>query len=735
MAWQSIILLLLVYACYVVRTIQEPCRFQESELSASCIPCNKSEWLEMVKPPAGEEEITDAEKTCFNNDPVKVGPNNDPTTDVPILISAGQYRITANHGPTGFLVRKEPFFRYAYIDNTTTSAGASGGGAEEKYLDLNEVKKYYRRYDHAGNFMDADFQMLEWPGATADVMNAYLNSNNDKFGGKCEGTNTHDVTCKQQKQWMLDFERDNGKILHYPCNKGAGTNIAVVASIIKTDYSKLNPFVESAQKIWLAHGNKTFFDSYIQPLYAPQYVLEEMARAEGFLCKMDEIDCDGNPQNNWCVDRCMALYNESDCYLPRNGSSFSTNEIYTFGDLRVVHDFTFTRDRLILGMKCGIMIVSGWASDLLTFKSAYLKSETELGHNLFPGPINEVSASTCCTSPKLCGSGLGGLVAAYSFDRNRLAEEDKFLYVSFDLGDTFEKRIVTSSFSPINLIKGLFKLYDRWHDYYEILHNPDHHDLRDEENDELLKNLRGKPTWHTSTTEEKEKLFSIGTRSGKKKASLKKIVQILEERVPKRRARLGRKDNEDLTPEWANSIFHKRRKDYEWSDTWTDENCDNNVDCVAKFENDRAVEWLLKDADIHVKTPRRNENEAFCKEIVSMIALPEEKHIMALCEIGYDKVYVNSGSGISSGPNQANPILDQDFGYFALFNFPIKVSFFIAILILLEINQACNFIGAKGICNTYFFLLYFIGKCTFDLRIPCFSTYIHVQVLKEYDKS
>ncbi len=267
-------------------------------------------------------------------------------------------------------------------------------------------------------------------------------------------------------------------------------------------------------------------------------------------------------------------------------------------------------------------------------------------------------------------------MAAYSFNRFRMTEEDKFLYVSFDLGDSFEKRIVTSSFSPINLIKGLFKLYDRWHDYYEILHNPDYNDLRDEEGDELLKNLRGKPNWHTGTTEEKEKLFSIGSSTGKKQASLRKIVEIFEDRVPKRRARLGRKENEDLTPEWANSIFHKRRKAKLWSDTWTDENCDNNVDCIAKFENDRAVEWLLKDADIHIKTPRRDENEPFCKEIVSMIALPEEKHIMALCEIGYEKVDVNIVAGTAAVQNQTtNPVLDEDFGYFALFNFPIKVSF------------------------------------------------------------
>jgi len=141
----------------------------------------------------------------------------------------------------------------------------------------------------------------------------------------------------------------------------------------------------------------------------------------------------------------------------------------------------------------------------------------------------------------------------------------------------------------------------------------------------------------------------------------------------------GGPDSEDHTPEWANVIFNKRREDKGWKKGWTDDNCDADSECKKKFENDKAIQWLFNGSDvpINVKTPKRDENEPFCRDVVSILVLPEKKHVMALCEIKYQK---------SDTPSPSNPTDPPDVNYFALYTYAIKVRFAIAKNIIL-----CNY--------------------------------------------
>lgn len=600
--------------------VTEPCVLKHTDLSPACPPCNKENWLDMVK---NNEQISNAEKSCYNNDPItKYYISEESISDGSSVVATGEYKITNNHGPREFLLRKEPFFRFAFLSQSPTSP-TPPPAVDDAYFDLNRVKKYFKRKDSTGADLDADFQLLEWPGATAEQMHSKLNKNDKDAGHSSCDLYSNTIDCKD-RQWMLQFERYNGKILYYACNAEDGTSIAAIGSLLKINETEVQKEKDSIQKLWLVHGNESVFHHYVQPLYVPQYVLEKMAKSEGTRCTKDE-------------------------YL---------------WDLRTVKDFTFTRNRLILGMKCGILSIKNLASNNLTgsFEVASLWSETGLGYNLFPEEINKVSSTTCCFGPVVCGTD-GGIVAAYSFNQTKQSDENKFIYVSFNFGDTFEKKIIASQHSPINLIKAMYKLYSRWHDYYEILHNPDDDDLEDDEDDGdgLLKNLRAKVSWHSSTTEDREKQFSFGTAKGKKMATLKKIVKILEHRVPKRRMRRGNEDI-DVTPEWVNAILKKIHKENNWLESWNEENCTDPKKC----EVDKAVEWLLGEGGIHIMTPTRSQNEPFCKEITSMLLVAEERLILALCQVGYEEV----GSAAAPAPP---PSSSPDSGYFAIYKFPIKV--------------------------------------------------------------
>lgn len=578
---------------------------EDVDLSASCHPCRNSDWLDLV---TSKDSIVRSDKACYNNNPITG--YEDKTSHGTTEVAIGKYRISTRgdlHATQGFIIRKQGFFRYAVEiggnSSRNSSSGSSSGGANpEDFLDLDNMKKYYER----NGTVDADFQILEWPGRTySEEKAAKEKTLVDKRPARCaQAELQHEKPCLPQKVWMLEFERSSGKIQHYPCNSEEGTNVVAVGAIEKSDPNPANYNADEAkQKIWLSHGRESVYNNYIQPLFIPERIMIKMAKNEGKECLAEE----------------------------------------PFGELRAVLDFTFTQHRLILGMKCGIVVVSGLTTKELTFDVSTLRSESGLGTNLFPEPINELSASACCANLNICSRGQS-IVAAYSFHGHRAVDENKFMYISFDIGDTFEKKIIASPHSPVNLIKGLYKFYSKWDDYFEILHDPDEDDLK--EDDELLRALRKKPLWDASSTEDKENLLTLAVPIPEKNATIiRKVWDILKTRVPNRRNRKrnqGIDVDEDKTPLWANRLISRRRAQADWKESWTDETCDGIPECARKFEDDRAVKWLLGDVGIVVKTSKRDENEPFCKEITSILVLPEERHIMALCEIGYGHV---EGSG------------------------------------------------------------------------------------------
>ncbi|CAL8113006.1 unnamed protein product [Orchesella dallaii] len=671
------------------RSQPEPCDFKEDYPNAACKPCLQDKWLDLVQPSGGPETITNPEKDCFNKDPVKIehlNPNA-ATVENDELVAAGEFKYNSILGPLGFVIRKHPFFRYAYAPSS------SNGTVTKAYHDLDKVKKYFVREEIPGvsTKEDADIQLLEWPGRESDAEHEALQQNAiNRLPIECRTDPSWSLLdrCQESKFWMLEFDRDNGKVQHYPCNAQEGTDIVAVGSVMQItdeDRASINPFTESEQKIWLSFGKKSIYKNYLQPLHIPQRILEEMAKPDplpsdrtGFLCIKKERDCLGALSiHQECKKRCQELKNKGhefsrdpeNCYKHvRNMTDPDTKNLYTFGDLRTVMDFTFTRMRLILAMRCGIIVVTNILTNDLHFRVSVLRSEDGSGKQ-FPDPINKISASTCCSKSEDCDKD-DGIVAAYSFQQQRSDDANKFLYVSFNLGDTFEKRIIGTPYSPVNLIKGLYKMYMRWHHYYEILGNPDEQDL--EEDDVLLSTLREKSFWESSTMEEKEKLFSVGkAKTEKTDTTFQKIQEIITNRVPKREARLDKDKGpniNDFTPEWANEIIDKRRRQHGWQDGWNDTNCDDIPECINKFENDKAITWLFNKSDVPiiVKTPKRNEDEPFCREITSVLVLPEKKHVMALCEIKYQRSSLDgTGSPIKSPP-------PPDINYFALYSYPIK---------------------------------------------------------------
>ncbi|CAL8118370.1 unnamed protein product [Orchesella dallaii] len=717
-----VLLTLIVFSREAFGVGNEPCEYSESFPNAVCRPCQKEQWLELVLPPPSgtSEQITDPKKECFNSDPVT---RSEYYVDYTVgrkveLVSKGPYIRNPSLHYHGFTIRKSSFLRYAY---------SRPPGPPIPYYDLDKVKKYYTRSGGNGPPQDADFQLLEWPGkGAADLKQSIEKDKNDKRPDSCltDPKMRDTEQCKPYKYWMLEFDRENGKLLPYPCNQQEGTEIMAAAyhlGVTDTDREKINPFLESEQKIWLASGTHSMYRSYIEPLYVPERYLLKMGHTETstknkkYVCGLDQPDCLGSPSNSEvCIQRCRIFMEkgyhfsrskgqslqDADCYFraPSNTSNITNVRREkpgtgvlgdsTFGDLRTVLDFTFSKNRLILAMRCGILIVDKILTDQLEFRVSVLKSE-EGDMQKYPylsNPVTRISSSTCCS--KKCSKG-SDLVAAYASHPYQWTDDHKFMYISFNRGDTFEKRIISSPYSPVNLIKGLYTLYTQWVDYYEILDTPSSDDL--EEDDDFMRNLRKKDEWRYYSIDEKEELFEKGS-SEPNLTKYTKIKEILEKRVPIRHARLNHdgERNIDKTPAWANSLINKRRKEAGWQDNWSDDNCSTIPECTEKFEMDKSIEWLFN-GSIQVWTPKRDINEPYCGEITSIVTIPEGKRVMALCEVLY-----GNRDPPASPPPGSKPAYLRTHGHFAIYSFPIKQN--IPLIYGVRVSKRifkCNFIHNK----------------------------------------
>ena len=103
-------------------------------------------------------------------------------------------------------------------------------------------------------------------------------------------------------------------------------------------------------KLYLAWGNKTITRDYVQPLLIPEDILRRLAQPAA------------------SQDVLPTFNNE-----PLQCNHFESR------DIRTVLDFAFASDRLILGMKCGVVLLKNLGGKAIVFDVAYL---SELFHSI-----------------------------------------------------------------------------------------------------------------------------------------------------------------------------------------------------------------------------------------------------------------------------------------------------------------------------------------------------------------
>ena len=232
-------------------------------------------------------------------------------------------------------------------------------------------------------------------------------------------------------------------------------------------------------------------------------------------------------------------------------------------------------------------------------------------------------------------------------------------------------------------------MYEKWVPYYEILLHPLPSDLKDENGNDILnetKYVRDDPSWPGLSLREKEhSLWKIRKYAGpdadkdvtnikwpkllesvKVKQAFKTQAKIFKEQGPKKVERMkaaGKPLNIDLTPHWIKNLVEERNK-LKRPKNMTSQECEANAECSQQFEDDHIVTKILGNST-KVKTPKRNENEPFCKEIVSIAAVQEELSVLALCRIGFGP---NSGA-TDNAPYDYKNRLHQ---FYAIYTIHIK---------------------------------------------------------------
>lgn len=268
-------------------------------------------------------------------------------------------------------------------------------------------------------------------------------------------------------------------------------------------------------------------------------------------------------RRKYFLERGDIIMNEAQCEVidssnPACGNCRKVQKGVT-GDLISVLDFTFVKGRLLLGMRCGVLIVSDFLNKLLNIKVADLITSAGKHKNTFP-PINKLASSTCCKTSGCRKT----IVAAYSAYDEKMVGAPKELFISFDLGDTFQVKLLAEHTSALNLIWGMYKLYGNWLLYHQLLNDPDPEDLKNDVGKELHPgyiDLRSVADWDSLTLETKEKRFLYGETSSKthindagvKRRAWKRYIKIRTEGALRRYVRyrrLGREINLDLTPQW-----------------------------------------------------------------------------------------------------------------------------------------------------------------------------------------
>lgn len=471
-------------------------------------------------------------------------------------------------------------------------------------LDIGHTKRYFSHQTASWGHNGVDFQILEWPGRTTLEQKQFLQ---DKLHHECSDAERHrshrpnicaliDEANKNRIPGqppkivnldfqMLKFERSSSKMLQYPCNREEGTQIVALGHMAvyneSDDDSRQH---DPHSKLFLSYGNSSIFNTHGHPLYVAETTLNLMARNGTMLprgicrtareeatdCDFTKVlpdslpatasDCDWRQQFFQArgdiimhKDRCNTVSSDPTCSkCPKVSKALS-------GDLRTVLDFTFVQERLILGMRCGILIVSDFVKKGLNIRASFLTSSRGHNQNSFP-PINKISSSFCCKKEGCRRT----IIAAYSSYANRAADSAKELFISFDLGETFVVKLLAEPKSALNLIWGMYKMYGEWLLYHQLLETPDLEDLKNDRGEELHPGyiaLRSVPDWDSLTLAKKEQRFLFGETTSKahmeefevKKRAKRRYVRLRTSGALGRFVRYRRQGKEielDLAPGW-----------------------------------------------------------------------------------------------------------------------------------------------------------------------------------------
>lgn len=553
---------------------------------------------------------------------------------------------------------------------------------------------------------EVDVQLLEWPGRTHEHQRKHLESRERKFcrhtrpvslkGEKVDRVDNEEA-CNFK---MLKFERDSSKILEYPCNREEGTDIIAFGLMTVAGEVPASDQIPPS-KLYLSFTRSNIFRRSTQPLYLHEKVLNQMAKSadeqtnpDGICLKEEEepLDCDfsvegggGDSRDDTLCERRQKFFQDReyifftpdncegeagpgattpsgpsaqtpgtspapsqlpDTPQPEKGNEKAKRVSSITGDLITALDFTFVQNRLIIGMRCGIIVVENLLRRHLTTRPATLLGKTGRHKNTF-NSVSKISSSICCSSQALCQR---TLIAGYPSPPTKLFDHPKEIYISFDLGDTFTSKLIAEEHSALNLMWGMYKMYGKWLLYHQLLEAPDPEDIRNEHGEEIYPGYaehRQAEDWASLPLDRKERRFLYGADDTSlppdlesRKRAMRSYIKIRTKGALARFVRHRRRGREiklDLAPGWLRQeIDHVKESSAQpWKRGWTDTNCDSIPQCRVHFKNDPAVDFFLDDAGIIVKTPRRSIDDAFCDQLVSLSVSLEKDTLYALCVVGF----------------------------------------------------------------------------------------------------
>ncbi|CAG7821162.1 unnamed protein product [Allacma fusca] len=459
-----------------VCTTLEPCEEAkgqaEEKLFESCIEFNPFDKEPSDDSVANEEKV----KLCYNPDPAAKDPIAIYEKETVEMIAQTPKNLNDGYDGVGFAIPEKYVFRH---------------------LKEADIFKVNSNYEEKGELVD--FQFLEWPGKTIGSLIQ------QQMAAQTISDVNKELGVVRECMQALEFDGKSDKYLDYLCNTDEGLDVAALGLIprqsnpkdkdlpdtcpkekvnLKTEYndeggiaweekynrvynlrcnlprnrdnlaSKCATWPIPEGKLYLAGGNTSLMGSYVQPLLVSEDILRKLVQP-------DELSLDGEK------------------YVPQFvGKKLECTELMS-RDIRTVLDFAFSSGRLILGMKCGVLLIKNINQDKLEFDVAYLRLTdrqrprvNETNSHMFPYMINTIAASTCCSTDKMCHL-YKPIVAIYSAYAAYISYPDsgadktfetmpKFIYISTDNGDTFDRRVVASPRAELNLMYWMYAKIPKW---------------------------------------------------------------------------------------------------------------------------------------------------------------------------------------------------------------------------------------------------------------------------------